>query len=422
MTLLAGALPAVARERLLSETCSISIDVRCPEGVVGCKDVRYTGLHRKTGRTLTLSGEEPHTLCAHKVTPRRFLGHVFRHGMHRYFTRRPERSRLGRAASYCCRKQKHGNSGMANRYSATVRQSPNPNSEGSRMSLRLSQSALVAMLVLACPAVTVAQEKEQIISYKYKTSSGRANDVEAVLRLPEGKGNMRAVVILHDGGGWSAGRTKQYADLLTQHGFVTLEPRIYRSPGGWDGYNDLSKVFGALRELAKRTDVNPSSIYVMGQSAGAMLSILAATDWANRELNDSGTKFKAHASFYPVCWIFADSAKGNPTRTFREFPKDSFQTWSGAPIRIFIGTRDDYDDRDSNTCASFVSLVTNETQRKVFSIVKYENATHGWDHGNTYSFHTSSGCKGRGCINTNESSPEITRKGYQDLLDFLNAN
>lgn len=81
---LACALPAAAEERLLTESWDICIDVRCPEGVVGCKDVRYAGLHRKTGKTLKLSGEELHTLCADKVTPCRFLGYVFRYGRQRY--------------------------------------------------------------------------------------------------------------------------------------------------------------------------------------------------------------------------------------------------------------------------------------------------------------------------------------------------
>jgi hypothetical protein len=83
--LLGCVLPAAAGERLLTESWDITIDVRCPEGVVGCKDVRYAGLHRKTGKTLKLSGEEIHTLCADKVTPCRFLGYVFRHGRQRYY-------------------------------------------------------------------------------------------------------------------------------------------------------------------------------------------------------------------------------------------------------------------------------------------------------------------------------------------------
>lgn len=290
------------------------------------------------------------------------------------------------------------------------------------MKFKLARLVLALSLLAVCPVATYAQEKEKVVEYEYRTVTGKTDELEAVLRLPSSSPNRRAVVILHDGGGWSAERTKQYADLFTTHGYVTLEPRIYRTAGGWDGYNDLSKVFASLKLLAKRADVDPAKIYVMGQSAGAMLTILAGTNWANKTMNDSGTKFKAHASLYPVCWIFEESAKGNPTKTFREFPKESFQNWSGAPIKLFIGTRDDYDDRDSNTCASFVSQISSEAQRKVFSIVKYANATHGWDHGNTYSFHTSSGCKGRGCTNTNESNPEITQKGYQDVLEFMKEN
>ena len=290
------------------------------------------------------------------------------------------------------------------------------------MEFKLTRLVLVLSLLAVCPVATYAQEKEKVVEYEYKTVAGKTDELEAVLRLPSSAPNRRAVVILHDGGGWSAGRTKQYADMFTANGYVTLEPRVYRSAGGWDGYNDLSKVFASLKMLAKRADVDPANIYVMGQSAGAMLSILAATDWANRNMNDSGTKFKAHASLYPVCWMFEESAKGNPSGTYKEFPKESFQAWSGAPIKLFIGTRDDYEDRESNTCASFVAQITNETHRKVFSILKYENATHGWDHGKTYSFHARSACKGRGCTNTNESNPEITKKAYQDVLDFLKAN
>lgn len=85
LLLLACVAPAAAGERLLTESFDITIDVRCPEGVVGCKDVRYAGLHRKTGKTLKLSGEEIHTLCTDKVTPCRFLGYVFRHGRQCYF-------------------------------------------------------------------------------------------------------------------------------------------------------------------------------------------------------------------------------------------------------------------------------------------------------------------------------------------------
>jgi len=214
-----------------------------------------------------------------------------------------------------------------------------------------------------------------------------------------------------------------YAKMLAANGFVTLEPRLYARPGQWNGYNDLSKVFASLKLLAKRADVDPTNIYIMGQSAGAMLSIVAATAWANKTMNDSGAKFKAHASLYPMCWPYYASAMNNPSRrVFKDYPQDIFQAWNTVPIRIFVGTRDGFDNNDSNTCAGFVSELSDGKQKNLISIVKYENATHGWDHGETYSFYSAVACKGRGCEITNEANPEITKKGYQDVLDFMKAN
>lgn len=83
--LLACASPAAAQLVLATESFDIAIDIRCPEGEVGCKDVRYTSVHRRSGRILKLLGEELHTLCADRVTPCRFLGYVFRHGRQRYY-------------------------------------------------------------------------------------------------------------------------------------------------------------------------------------------------------------------------------------------------------------------------------------------------------------------------------------------------
>lgn len=290
------------------------------------------------------------------------------------------------------------------------------------MKVERTRARFLASLLAVFAASTYAQERDQVITYPYKAYSGSSKKLEAVLRLPAGEGNKRAVVILHDGGGWSAGRTRQYADLFTAHGFVTIEPRVYRSPGEWDIYNDLPKVFGALTLLAKRAEVDPAHIYVIGQSAGATLAIMAASVWANKQFNDSGTQFRGHAPFYPTCWRFVQALKDKPRLLFKEFPKEMFQEWNGSRVKLFIGTRDDYDDGDVNTCSDFVAQIPNEARRKAFSIVKYEGATHGWDHGNTYSFYAPTACKGRGCTNHNVSDPEVTRKPYQDVLDFFAAD
>ncbi len=72
------ALAASATERLVTESFDIMIDVRCAEGVVGCDKIRYTGVNRKTGQSIRLTGKEIHTRCADGVTPCRFLGYMFR--------------------------------------------------------------------------------------------------------------------------------------------------------------------------------------------------------------------------------------------------------------------------------------------------------------------------------------------------------
>jgi len=78
--LLMPALPSSASQRLVTESFDITIEVRCQEGVVGCDKVHYTGVHRKTGRSIKLVGQERHTRCADGVTPCRFLGYVFKNG------------------------------------------------------------------------------------------------------------------------------------------------------------------------------------------------------------------------------------------------------------------------------------------------------------------------------------------------------
>lgn len=78
--LLALPLSAAAHQRLMTDSFEVTIDTRCKEGTVGCDNVHYTGVHRKTGRSIKLVGRELHGRCADGVTPCRFLGYTFRNG------------------------------------------------------------------------------------------------------------------------------------------------------------------------------------------------------------------------------------------------------------------------------------------------------------------------------------------------------
>lgn len=71
---------ACAASKLTTPSFEVTIETRCAEGVVECATVRYTGVNRKTGKSITLNGRDLHTRCADGVTPCRFLGYQFRNG------------------------------------------------------------------------------------------------------------------------------------------------------------------------------------------------------------------------------------------------------------------------------------------------------------------------------------------------------
>lgn len=269
-------------------------------------------------------------------------------------------------------------------------------------------------------------EAQQVVRYTYRmggdTATSSPQEAEAVLRMPKGEPNGSAVVILHHAGGWSMGTTSQYGEYLSERGFVTLEPRMFisrerRGPT----LTHVAQTMGALQYLAQVAGVRRDAISVMGLSYGAWIAIYGATDWFYQAHGAPDLRFQRVAALYPMCWMLGDGLRGQfgSRPIFRGLPPDFMQRWSGIDMKIFTGDQDDYDDRDPTTCESFVSSLPDERQRRVSSVRTYPGATHGWDHGMTYSFPESVACKGRGCVNTNRFNPQVTSRAKQDLLEFL---
>lgn len=75
---------ALAVEKLTTDSYVVTIESRCPEGNVTCDNVTCTGVHRKTGKSISLKGSTVHSTCADRVTPCRFLGYSFRNGDVKY--------------------------------------------------------------------------------------------------------------------------------------------------------------------------------------------------------------------------------------------------------------------------------------------------------------------------------------------------
>ncbi|HYD55836.1 MAG TPA: dienelactone hydrolase family protein [Burkholderiales bacterium] len=247
---------------------------------------------------------------------------------------------------------------------------------------------------------------------------GSAQEARAVLTLPpDGEGQRRpAVVLVHTSGGSQHLVTGRYAKALAQAGFVALEPVLFETStqaSSRPGIDYLPIVYGALHYLAARPDVDAERIALAGFSLGGFLSVMSATSPVADQLGQ-GKRFHAHAPFYPSCWVFSDILDGrnkqaSPARLAR---------WTGAPVRIFAGGKDDYDARDPKACDEFVGKLP-EDARRHFSVQLYPEATHGWDHVRGLTFYEPKACKGRGCNNQNVPDEETTRRSIADLMAFL---
>src|SRR5215813_8145376 len=110
----------------------------------------------------------------------------------------------------------------------------------------------------------------------------------------------------------------------------------------------------------------------------------------------SWTPVAASASSTQACWPL----RGQVQRTRSKVPTESSQAWTAAPVRIFAGGKDDYDERDPNACQEAIDSLP-ELGRRSFSVKVYASATHGWDQRRAATFYERLACKGRGCYDSN---------------------
>ncbi len=71
-------------DTLTTENYVVVIKRNCPEGHITCNNVTYTGLSKKSGKTIRLRGQTWHTTCADGVTPCRFRGYEFKNRNYTY--------------------------------------------------------------------------------------------------------------------------------------------------------------------------------------------------------------------------------------------------------------------------------------------------------------------------------------------------
>ena len=289
-----------------------------------------------------------------------------------------------------------------------------------RSLLMLVSSAAALLMVSSCAQQPMqAQETVQVPVAAPGGGDGSRRVGALVRQASAGSGQTKypAVILLHSSWGWADPHegVQVYAEALSSAGYVTLEPRMFPGVGGNGAPSSyLPEFFGVLRYAATRPDVDPNRIAVSGFSFGGILSFIAATKWANELYLNGSPRVAAYAPFYPVCWLLKANVKGKPSPV----PTDAWLEWTGAPVKIFAGGKDDYDDRDPNACQEAIDSLP-ESARESFSVKVYASATHGWDQRRSETFYEPLACKGHGCNNSILPDAQVTRQSIGDLIDFL---
>ena len=194
------------------------------------------------------------------------------------------------------------------------------------------------------------------------------------LYLPAGPHPVRsvpAVVLLHGSGGVLSTRELTYAPQLAKMGVAALVVDVFgaRRDRGTEFIERLLNItetmmvadaYSALGFLARRPEIDPHRVVLIGFSYGAMATTLALFAQIADALAPPGLRFAGHVAFYGPCIArFADS------RT------------TGAPLLMLMGGSDEIVDQ---TRCEEVAGDLRAGGSRVRTIV-YEGAVHQWDGG-----------------------------------------
>jgi dienelactone hydrolase len=199
------------------------------------------------------------------------------------------------------------------------------------------------------------------------TDKGQPHLLGAELRIPQGqKAKFPAVVLIHGSGGVN-GSMDLWVHALNQAGVATLVVDTFSGRGITSTVQDQTLLhslammvdgYRALDLLAKHPRIDASKISVMGFSKGAVASIFSAST-RFKEMYGSSAKFASHIGLYTPC----------NTR----FMGDTAVT--GAPMRFFHGTSDDY--VNVVPCRSLVAELKAKGVDATLS--EFANTQHGYD-------------------------------------------
>ena len=243
----------------------------------------------------------------------------------------------------------------------------------------LRRSSVFTAALLTALAIELASASEQppririnYLAYPVHWSD-KAIEIGGRLQVPlDVAGKVPAVVILHGTLG-VAYTGIYYAEALNRAGISTLEIDQWGGRGLQGGAasrpkglaDNLSDVAGAYRLLAARPEIDSDRIGLMGSSMGGIETMLMMTRRNSDAVLGPGVHFRAAVALYPACWLYNHA------------PGADFSDLVDAPVRILVGSEDDYEDRP-DSCEGVVRDLSPGDAAHL-SVHVFPGATHLFD-------------------------------------------
>lgn len=226
-------------------------------------------------------------------------------------------------------------------------------------------------------------------------------------------GKLPAVIVLHGTAGVRYVGA-YYATALNGAGIATLEIDQWGGrglPGGASSRpkhlgDNLPDVAGAYNLLAARSDIDATRVGLMGSSMGGIETLLMMTRHSSDAVLGKGVHFRAAAALYPICSLY------------NHVPDADFASLVDAPVRILVGTEDDYDG-GAGACEALVHDLS-PTDAVHVSLRVFPGATHIFDDlVSAFEYPDPAANRRQGGIIHVRPNPEARRQARDDLVRFF---
>jgi dienelactone hydrolase len=245
---------------------------------------------------------------------------------------------------------------------------------------------------------------------------GRTILLGARLQLPTNvTGKMPAVIMMRGTGGIRYSGVYDAA-ALNGAGIATLEVDQWGGrglPGGASSRpehlgDNLPDIAGAYHLLGERPEIDMSRVGIFGESMGGIQTLLMMTRHNSDAILGDGVHFKAAVALYPICWLY------------NHVPGADFKDLVDAPIRIMVGSADDYDG-GGDACKQMVSELSPQDTAHV-SVRVFDGATHIFDSfSGAYQFNDPGANRRQGGVIHVRPDPEARKQARDDLVGVFTA-